>query len=198
MRHDAALASLQGKYSPAFEGSWLGAPAHSHSRGRANKLLSELANAVLLFCLRGREERNSPGALLCSAASFVVPDLIKGCVGGSAEGKEKGEKRVGGAGGCTAESLGLQEVLPGTSWGRQKDGQAPGLLRSVLSSWEQDAELALRSPAWGQPGKAEAKPGHSMLNVWPPAPASPHHAGCRHVVPAGYTPGVASITLERH
>lgn len=124
MRHDAALASLQGKYSPAFEGSWLGAPAHSHSRGRANKLLSELANAVLLFCLRGREERNSPGALLCSAASFVVPDLIKGCVGGSAEGKEKGEKRVGGsrrlhcrepwsAGGAAGDELGEAEGWPG-------------------------------------------------------------------------------------
>lgn len=170
MRHDAALVSCQGKYSPALEGSWLGPPVHSHCRGHGNKLHFELANTVLLFCLRGREERNLPGALLCSTAGFVVPDLIKGCVGGSTEGKEKGEKQVGGAGNCTAESVGLQQVLPGMSSGKQKDSQAPGLLCSVLS-WEQDAELAPRSPAWGQPGGAEAKPGHPSLNVWPPAPA---------------------------
>ena len=128
MRHDAVLASYQGKYSPAFKGSWLRAPVHSCCRGHGNnKLLFELANAVLLFYLRGREERNLPGALLCSAAGFVVPDLIKGCVGGSTEGKEKGEKRAGGAGGCTAnrerwsaagaarDELGEAEGWPGPS-----------------------------------------------------------------------------------
>lgn len=200
MRHDAALASLQGKYSPAFVGSWLGAPAHSHGRGHGNKLLFESANAVLLFCLRGREERNSPGALLRSAASFVVPDLIKGRVGGSAEGKGKGEKRAGGAGGCAAESLGLQEVLPGTSRGSRRMARTQG--SSALPS-----PLGSKTQSWprgAQPGDSQAKQGQSLAipcfvcgRQPPPAPASPRRAGCRHVVPAGYTPGVASINHPR-
>lgn len=98
MRHDAALASSQGKHFPAFKGSRFRASVRSHCRGHGNKLLFELANS-LAFLLEGegREKLAWCSALLCSAAGFVVPDLIKGCVGGSAEGKEKGEKRSGGS-----------------------------------------------------------------------------------------------------
>lgn len=103
--------------------SWLGAPVHSRCRGHGNKLLFELANAVLLFYLRGREERNPPGALHCSAAGFVAPDLIEGCVGGSAEGKEKGEERAGGAGGCAVNRAWVCKGMAGTN-GRPRDSQS--------------------------------------------------------------------------
>jgi len=42
--------------------------------------------------------------VLCSAAGVVAPALINGFVGGSAGGKETGERRAGGAGGRAADS----------------------------------------------------------------------------------------------
>ena len=124
LRHDAALASCQGKYSPAFEGPWLGAPVRSRCRGHGNKILSELANAVLFFCLRGGEERNSPGALLCC-----------GCCGTSFNKRIRGrERRREGDGGKAGRGSGRprrrQPVLvcstccQGGVERRQKDGQA--------------------------------------------------------------------------
>lgn len=134
---------------------------------------------VLLFCLGRRKQRNSPGALLCCAVCGTR--FIKGLCGRE---HRRERRQVGGAGSCTApESIGVL-MLTGTSWGRQ-DSQATGLL-SVLSCWEQDIELALRSPAWGQPGGEEANSGHPFLNVWPhTASISLHCAGCWHVVPVG-------------
>lgn len=125
--------------------SWLGAPVDSRCRGHGNRLLFELANAVLLFYLRGREERNPPGALHCSATGFVAPDLTEGCVGGSAERGEKGEERAGGAGGCAVSTALVCKGWRGRT--REAEGQP---------------ELAPRSP-WGQPGGEEAMLGHPRL-----------------------------------
>lgn len=119
-------------------------------RGHGNKLPFELANGVLLFCWSRRKQRNSPGALLCCA---VCGTRFNKGLCGREHRRERERRQVGGAGSCTApESIGVQHA---DSWGRQ-DSQATGLL-SVLSCWQQNTELALRSPAWGQPGGKEGK-----------------------------------------
>lgn len=160
-------------------------------RGHGNKLPFELENSVL-FSAWGKGNRETH-LELCSAVQFVVPDLLKGCVGGSTEGKEKGDKWEEQAAALHQRAL-VCSMMTGTSWGRHYS-QATCLL-SVLSCWEQDIELALSSPAWGQLGIEEAKPGHPFLNV--SASTSLHCAGCWHAVPLGYPPVVASITLGRY
>lgn len=86
-RCGAAQASCQGKYSPAFKGSWLRAWTTEAME------ISSLLSWQMVSCFSAGAEGNRETHLeLCSAVQFVVPDLIKGCVGGSTEGKEKGDK----------------------------------------------------------------------------------------------------------
>lgn len=102
MRCGAAQASCQGKYSPAFKGSWLRAWTTE-----AMELPFELANGVLLFCFR-RKQRNSPGALLCCA--ICGTRFNKGLCGREHR-RERERRQVGGAGSCIApESTGVQHA----------------------------------------------------------------------------------------